>query len=68
MSFLTRSGERREVVLRKRLAGLVMCLSAAALLLPATPAAATKCAVDDVVADTVRCTRLHICWETGICV
>lgn len=54
--------------MRKRLAGLVMCLSAAALLLPATPAAATKCAVNDVVVDTVRCTRLQICWETGICV
>ena len=54
--------------MRKRLAGLVMCLSAAALLLPATPAAATKCAVNDVVVDTVRCTRYQICWELGICV
>ena len=54
--------------MRKRLAGLVMCLSAAALLLPATPAAATKCAVNDVVVDTVRCTRLQLCWELGICV
>jgi hypothetical protein len=54
--------------MRKRLVGLVMCLSAAALLLPATPAAATKCAINDVVIDTVRCTRLSICWELGICV
>lgn len=53
--------------MRKRLAGLVMCLSAAAVLLPATPAAATKCANYELT-DTVRCTRLQICWETGICV
>lgn len=54
--------------MRKRLAGLVMCLSAAAVLLPATPAAATRCVIDDVVLDTVRCTRLSICWRTGICI
>ncbi|HYO61550.1 MAG TPA: hypothetical protein VEU29_06600 [Actinomycetota bacterium] len=54
--------------MRKRLAGVVMSLSAAALLLPATPAAATKCAIDDVVVDTVRCTRLAVCWEFDVCV
>ena len=54
--------------MRKRFAGLVMCLSAAALLLPAAPAAATRCVIDDVVVDTVRCTRLHLCWEFDICV
>ena len=56
------------MVRMKRFAGVVMCLSAAALLLPASPAAATKCAVNDLVVDTVRCTRLQVCWETGICV
>jgi hypothetical protein len=54
--------------LRKRLALLIASLTAAALLLPAAPAAATKCAIDDVVVDTARCTRLHVCWEFGICV
>jgi hypothetical protein len=54
--------------MRKRVAGLVTCLTAAALLLPAAPAAATRCAINDVVLDTVRCARYQTCWEIGICV
>jgi hypothetical protein len=54
--------------MRKRLAGLVVCLGAAALLLPATPAAATTCVINDVVKDTVPCVRYQTCRLTGICV
>ncbi len=36
---------RKEDRLRKRLASLVMCLTAAALLLPAAPASATTCVI-----------------------
>ncbi|HEV2754158.1 MAG TPA: hypothetical protein VG318_00070 [Actinomycetota bacterium] len=54
--------------MRKRLAAFVMCLGTAAVLLPATPAAATTCVINNVVKDTVPCVRGLACIELHVCV
>lgn len=54
--------------MRKRLAGLVMGLTAAALLVPATPASATTCVIDNVVKDTAPCVRAIACIDLHICI
>ncbi|HEX2295783.1 MAG TPA: hypothetical protein VHN37_10785 [Actinomycetota bacterium] len=51
--------------MRRRLAGLVLCLSSAAVLLPASPAAARGCTIDNV-KDLVPCVTFYVC-RTGIC-
>lgn len=58
--------------LRKRLAVLAMSLGAAAVLLPASPAAATTCYIEDPGVDDVQC-MLHgtpsweLCHKLRIC-
>jgi hypothetical protein len=47
--------DRRRMDVRKRFAMLLLCLTALAVLIPASPASATTCYIEDPGVDEVKC-------------